>query len=153
MHAEVFLWTYPFTYFGKCLGVEGLGPIYKVLENSNMFAEQTCESLYSPTNNEAVLLWNHTARFIVVSHCGLSFFLRFYLFLETGEGREKDKERNISVWLPLACPLLQTWPATQACALTGNRTHDSLIRRPTLNPLSYTSQGSLYSYILFFFFF
>ena len=74
MHAEVFLWTYPFTYFGKCLGVEGLGPIYKVLENSNMFAEQTCESLYSPTNNEAVLLWNHTARFIVVSHCGLSFF-------------------------------------------------------------------------------
>ena len=28
-------------------------------------------------------------------------------------------ERNINVWLPLAQPLLGTWPATQACALLG----------------------------------
>ena len=26
--------------------------------------------------------------------------------------------------LPLACPQLGTWPATQACALTGNQTSD-----------------------------
>ena len=26
--------------------------------------------------------------------------------------------------LPLACPQLGTWPATQACALTGNLTGD-----------------------------
>ena len=32
--------------------------------------------------------------------------IRFYLFLERGEGREKEKERNINVWLPLLCPLL-----------------------------------------------
>ena len=44
---------------------------------------------------------------------------RFYLFLE-GEGREKQRERNINVWLPLERPLLGTWPATQACAQTGN---------------------------------
>ena len=37
-----------------------------------------------------------------------------YLLLERGGGREKERERNISVWLPL------TWPATQACTLTGN---------------------------------
>ena len=43
-----------------------------------------------------------------------------YLFLERGEGREKERERNINVWLPLACPLLGTWPVTQACALTGS---------------------------------
>ena len=42
------------------------------------------------------------------------------LFLERGKGREKERERNINVWLPLTCPLLGTWPATQACALTGN---------------------------------
>ena len=42
------------------------------------------------------------------------------LFLEKGKGREKERKRNISVWLPLMCPLLGTWPATQACALTGN---------------------------------
>ena len=30
------------------------------------------------------------------------------------------KEKNINMWLPLAHPPLGTWPATQACALTGN---------------------------------
>ena len=27
-----------------------------------------------------------------------------YLFLGRGEGREKEGERNINVWLPLVCP-------------------------------------------------
>ena len=46
------------------------------------------------------------------------FFLKIiYLFLDKGEGREKERERNISVWLPLPCSLLGTLPATQACAL------------------------------------
>ena len=50
------------------------------------------------------------------------FFLKYfiYLLLERGEGREKERERNISVWWPLTRPLLETWPTTQACALTGN---------------------------------
>ena len=53
------------------------------------------------------------------------FFKDFiYLFLEKGEGRGKERKRNINVWLPLACPQLGTWPTTQACALTGNRTGD-----------------------------
>ena len=50
-------------------------------------------------------------------------------------------ERNITVWLPLEHPLLGTWPATQACALTENRAGDPLVCRPALNPLSRTSQG------------
>ena len=40
-------------------------------------------------------------------------FLKIYLFLERGEG----KERDINVWLPLERPLQGTWPKTQACAL------------------------------------
>ena len=44
--------------------------------------------------------------------------------------------------LPLMCPLLGAWPATQACALTGNETDDPLFPRSVLNPLSHTSQGS-----------
>ena len=36
----------------------------------------------------------------------------------------------------------KTWPATQACALTGNQTGDPLVRRPALSPLSHTSQGN-----------
>ena len=50
--------------------------------------------------------------------------LRFYLFLERGEEGEKERERNINVWLPFMHPLLGTWPATQACALTWNWTSD-----------------------------
>ena len=50
-------------------------------------------------------------------------------------------ERNIIVWLPLTRPLVGTWPTTQACALTGNQTGNTLIHRPVLNPLSHTSQG------------
>ena len=48
------------------------------------------------------------------------------LFLERGEGREK--EGKINVWLPLTHLLLGTWPTTQECALTGNQTGDPLAR-------------------------
>ena len=58
-------------------------------------------------------------------------FKDFINFLERGEGKEKERERNVNVWLPLMTPLLGTWPATQACALTGNQTGDPLVRRPT----------------------
>ena len=55
---------------------------------------------------------------------------------------EKERERNINVWLPLTHPPLGgTWPTTQACALTGNQTSDPLVHRLALNPLSHTSQG------------
>ena len=54
---------------------------------------------------------------------------------------EKDRERNINVWLPLARPLLETWPTTQACVLTRNRTSNPLVCRLALSPLSHTSQG------------
>ena len=57
------------------------------------------------------------------------------------EGREKEREININVWLPLTHPLLGTWPAAQPCALTGNRTSNPLALRPALNSLSHTSQG------------
>ena len=67
------------------------------------------------------------------------------LFIFRERRREGERERNISIWLPLACPLLGTWPTTQTCALTGYQTSDHLLHSPALNPLSHTSQGpSLY---------
>ena len=76
------------------------------------------------------------------------FFIKdlMCLFLERGKGREKEKERNINVWLPLERSLLGglTRPATQACALTGNQTCNPLVCRPAFNPLSYTSQERNY---------
>ena len=67
----------------------------------------------------------------------------FFLFRE-GKEREKEKERNISVWLPLARPLLGTWPTTQACALTGNQTGDLWVHRLVLNPLSHGWPWSIF---------
>ena len=47
------------------------------------------------------------------------------------------------------CPLLGTCPTTQACALTGNRTSNTLVHRPALNPLNHTIWGCC-SWTLFF---
>ena len=33
----------------------------------------------------------------------------FIYFLERGDGRVKERERNINVWSPLVCSLLGTW--------------------------------------------
>ena len=56
------------------------------------------------------------------------------------------------MWLHLVRPLLGTRHATQACALTGNRTGDPLVLRPVLSPLSHTNQApnSISSYIFVF---
>ena len=70
-----------------------------------------------------------------------------YIFLERGEGKKKERDRNINMWLPLAHPLLRTWPIIQACALTGSQIGNLLVHRSTLNPLSYASQDHrLWSY-------
>ena len=64
---------------------------------------------------------------------------------EKGREREKDTsmcERYLDE-LPLTRPLLGTWPATQARALTGNLTSDLSVHRLVLSPLSHTSQENL----------
>ena len=49
-------------------------------------------------------------------------------------------KRNI-YQLPFAHPQLGTWLASEAGALTGNRTRDILVHRQVLSLLSHTSQG------------
>ena len=75
------------------------------------------------------------------------FFLRdLYLFL--GGGREKERERNINVWLLLAHPLVGTWPATQARALTWNPAGHHLVCSPAFNPLRHTSQVQIFPFLM-----
>ena len=76
------------------------------------------------------------------SNISFFFFLRLYLFIFREEGREEERKRNSNVWLLLATPLLGTWPATQACALTGNQTRNPLLHRPAFGLLSHSSQGA-----------
>ena len=81
----------------------------------------------------SVLLWTYIKLLLknlfpnLVYNIFYLFFKDFiYLFLERGNGRE----RNIDVWLPLTWPPLGTWPATQACAVTGNQTGNPLVPSP-----------------------
>ena len=86
---------------------------------------------------------------ITKSGVHIFLFLIFYLFLGRGEGKEKERDRNISVWLPLKGSLLETWPDTQACAVTGNWTGNPLGHRLALDPLNHTSQGVMYTLFIY----
>ena len=75
---------------------------------------------------------------------GFNFLIFNFIFLnlffrERGREGEREGEKHQCV-VASRTPLLGTWPATQACALTRNRTCD-LGSQPALNPLSHTSQG------------
>ena len=61
-------------------------------------------------------------------------------------GRERERERNINVWLPLTHPPMGTWPAAQACALTGNPTIDPFVLRPAFNSLSHRALVFIFTY-------
>ena len=63
--------------------------------------------------------------------------------------REEEREKYqgvVAFHTPFAGD--KTWSTTQACALTGNRTSDSSVHRPELNPLSCTSQSCSGSFCL-----
>ena len=43
-------------------------------------------------------------------HAIVLFKIFMYLFLGRREGMEKERDRNINMWLPLVCSLQGTWP-------------------------------------------
>ena len=87
---------------------------------------------------------------VVLLFMDIHFFLRLYLFIFRQWGRvgERERERNINVWLLLTRPQVEIWPTTQACAPTGNQTSSPLVLRPALNLLSYTSQDYNFNFSL-----
>ena len=66
------------------------------------------------------------------------FFLKLYLFLERGEGREKEGEKHPLV----ACPQPGVLVCNPGMYPDQNQTSNLSVHRPALNPLSYTSQGT-----------
>ena len=58
--------------------------------------------------------------------------------------RETSMRRRNIDQLPLAYARTGTWPATQACAPTGNQIHDLSVCGTRLNPLNHTSQGDTF---------
>ena len=68
--------------------------------------------------------------------------LRIYLFIFREREREGEREgEKCQCVFAFLTPPPGTWPATQAYAQTGNQTHDPLVHRLVLNPLSHTSQN------------
>ena len=66
-------------------------------------------------------------------------FKRDLFVFRQGKGRRKG-EKHQCVFTSHALPTGDL-AATQACALTGNRTSDPFVRRPVLRSLSHASQG------------
>ena len=64
-----------------------------------------------------------------------------FLKIEGKGGRWEGEKHQCVVASRTPCTGDLTWPATHACALTGNWTGDPLICRLELNSLSHTSQG------------
>ena len=94
--------------------------------------------LPSPPPSSSPSIWSPFLWFCSWSSCLLIliFFCMFFfivsvvkvIFREWG-GREEESQRNINVLLPLAWPILGTWPATKTCALTEIWTCNSLVHR------------------------
>ena len=119
-------------------------PIYLFLLLFPLLQEIYQKQILLREMSEILLPMFSPMSFMVLSLTLKSFFLIYKDFIclvsERGEGRKKEKERNINMWLLLTCPLQGTWPTIQA-ALTGNRTSDLSTHRPALEPLSHSSQG------------
>ena len=69
----------------------------------------------------------------------LKIFLFICLFLERGDGREKEGEKHQCVVASRAPPT-----GDQVCALLGNQSSNPQVCRPVLNPLSHTSQSRIF---------
>ena len=84
-----------------------------------------------------------------LSHQAAFFFPANYEIIRPGAMKGPQTERERDHKAASHAPPLGTWPATQACALTGNQTSNPSVHRLVLNPLSHTSQGKTKLYIKF----
>ena len=83
----------------------------------------------------------------------LVIFKDFYLFIY--RERERGGEREGAIYQCVVAsqhPILGAWPATQACAMTGNRTGDPLVLSPC-SILHQSGQRPCYIHIYFYTFY
>ena len=101
----------------------------------NIYSLSFCPDLTQHINN---VEWN----FVTSRKFSFFLFLKIlYIYFQREGKRGRKREKHQCVFASHMRPPLGTWPATQACALTGNRTSDSLAPRLAFNPLKDTSQG------------
>ena len=110
-----------------------IGFIMHLTFSSQSFLFCSCHAI----NYQSIISVNsvlHTPTFLLdftmTGRFSTSFFFTILFIYFQRKGKGGERERNISVWLPLMWPPLGTWPATQACALTGNLTGNPLVCSP-----------------------
>ena len=92
------------------------------------------------------LVLGQTTKWFLISCspvCMSLFYFLKILFIFIFRERVREGEREVEIHQCVVAshmPLLGTWPATQACALTGNWTSDPVVLRPALDPLSHTGE-------------
>ena len=107
-----------------------------------MFFFPTQVLLSTSTRREVTSVWGYSEFLPCPKGRRIRIFYRLYLFMFRDRGREGERKGEKH-----PCVVASHVPVTQACALTGNRTGDPLLRSLGLNPLSHTSQGK-YMYFL-----
>ena len=106
--------------------------------------------------NLNITLWTLMISFFILffsfflKNSGIFSYLNYiYLFLEWGEGREKDRERNTSVWGCVKYTLISSPPTgdlvrNPGMCLDWESNRQPFDSQPALSPLNYTSQGSFF---------
>ena len=75
---------------------------YFLCSNSNYI--YNFKKSFSIKQTNSVILKSHIRKKIFYHNTIVFLKILFYLFLERGERKEKERERNINVWLPLIQP-------------------------------------------------
>ena len=76
------------------------------------------------------------------------FFLKI-LFIFRERGRRREREGNISVWLPLACPQMGNLACNPGMCPDWETNQQRFGSQASTNPLSHTRQGSLFYFLIF----
>ena len=71
------------------------------------------------------------------------YLILIFIFREGKGRRKKGRQTSMCGWVSRSAHW-GSGPKTKACALTGNQTGDPLVRRPALNPVSYTTRAKIF---------
>ena len=103
-----FLQHSPHLWFNSLSAVKSVSSAYKVKLMMSWF--------------QLLFRWNQKSQ--------IHFLKILFIFLERGERREKERERNIKVW-----------EKYRSVVASRNRTGDLVVHRPAFSPLNHTSRG------------
>ena len=120
-------------------------PLHALMSSDTLFCSNTYHSCSTSLPNCLSVSSEYTATFFFF----FNTVFRVYLFLERGEGKEKEGEKYQCVVASRVTPAGDLACNPGMCP-DWDSNHDPLVHRPVLNPLSYTNQDSFSGFYIFF---